>query len=258
MKIIYLHRLDLNNPGDLWSTPEKYLPIEGNVYDIAAPPVKESCDLLIVGGGGIINQKEPWSSRLEGWMDSVSFGRAVIWGAGVEAKSARMPALSRFDLIGARNVDSGAAFFVPCISCLHTIFDEAPAGRGVGIISHKKRSISTEGIVNAPNDIETVVNYIKQHAVIVTASYHAAYWATLLGRKVYVFDSPGYEKKNLPQKMLTFERQPEIITDLSAVDPSPPPKKAPADGEPLLFRYRRLNREFSASVFALVGMASPI
>lgn len=248
INVVNLHRLDRANPGDLWAAPLNYLPTTGRRFDIAAPPQAVSCDLLIVGGGGIVTDRGRWKGWLEGWMDAIACRKAVIWGANVAPGMVGLPIMDRFDLIGARNVNAPFRF-VPCASCLHSAFDDAPRGRGVGVISHRNRIIPGSDIVNSPNDFETIVDFISARDTIVTSSYHAAYWSMLMDRRVYLYDSPDFTKR-FPPKLSSMELQPPRITDLSQVEDIASPSGSGAPGA-LLERYRGYNRAFARDVLDL-------
>lgn len=249
MVVVNLHRVDRRNPGDLYASPLHYFDVGGRCVDIATPPEKINCDLLIVGGGGIVSHRGVWKTWLDNWMAAIQSKKAVIWGAAVSPKMHKEAVFSRFVLVGARNSDAGPACrFVPCASCLHPAFDDAPAGKGVGIVSHNNRIIPGAELVNSPNDFDTVVNYIKSKSAIVTSSYHVAYWSQLLGRAIYIWDSPTFQKP-LAGKMYTFDEPIPHITDLAEA------KAAPLDPrrEARLDRYREINRRFAKEVFAAVN-----
>ncbi len=240
LKVIGLHRIDETNPGDLWSTPLSYF-ANGDRYDIYEDAQEAECDVLILGGGAIISAQSPWIEGLTSWMDSIKFKKAVIWGAMVPPNFKNLDIINRFDIVGARNIDSGQEF-LPCASCMHPIFDNAPMGTGLGRISHKKRPIPGDGIGNAPNSLEAVVDYIKQHSTIVTTSYHAAYWSLLLDRKVYIYAHPDFKN---PGKMLSFSVQPQLVSSLDEIVIDPGERTA---SRKLLDEYRKLNRAFAKRV----------
>ena len=82
---------------------------------------------------------------------------------------------------------------MPCVSCLHPLLDvlrdEPPVGP-VAVIEHPQfMALKTRRwprLSNTGHSLEYVLGFIAAHRVLVTSSYHAAYWAILLGRRVVV------------------------------------------------------------------------
>jgi len=125
-------------------------------------------------------------------------------------------------LVGCRDFDPSSQFrWVPCVSCLHESLDPPRVSRqfffgtlpayddGAGcaerigmltstvpegnhVAAHLddwvKRSLlnATDVLSNAGTDMSPIVEFLRRYDVIVTSSYHAAYWSTLLGKKVIV------------------------------------------------------------------------
>ena len=85
---------------------------------------------------------------------------------------------------------------LPCSSCLHPIFDEFPVSKIVdnemtGIFGHSdflkiKEFNRSKNFEYIGKDIVSVVRSIASCSSIVTSSYHCAYWAMLLGKKVSI------------------------------------------------------------------------
>lgn len=129
----------------------------------------------------------------------------IIWGAGhngnYEKKfkgSLEYPKwLRNFDLVGVR--DWGQEHeWVPCASCMHPALREKHVIKHPVIwFEHKKQLIkSTEfgsdpipRFVNSGDNIAETIRLLGSADVIITNSYHGAYWGTLLGRKVIVIEA---------------------------------------------------------------------
>lgn len=129
----------------------------------------------------------------------------IIWGAGhngnYEKKfkgTLNYPKwLQNFNLIGVR--DYGQQYeWVPCASCMHPALREKHVIKHPVIwFEHKKQMIkSTEfgndpvpRFINSGGNIEETIRILGSADVIVTNSYHGAYWGTLLGRKVIVVEA---------------------------------------------------------------------
>ena len=88
--------------------------------------------------------------------------------------------------------------WVPCASVLHPCIENNMshvATKDFLVIDHWKRKPITLDIhhtrlVNNPCTIEQIVSTIADHNYVLTSSYHVAYWATLLKKKVIVISDP--------------------------------------------------------------------
>ena len=115
-------------------------------------------------------------------------------------------------MIGVRDFGTSNYDWVPCPSVLHPAFNEnlkKISTKDFLIIDHWKRPITfnkkVTRIANKPNNINAILEAIAEHRYVITTSYHAAYWATLLRKKTIVVGS------NLPQKFYTLKHQPVIV-----------------------------------------------
>ena len=197
-----IHRVD-NNPGDLWSSPRHYFqfpqPKLIDIFDIKALEEIPQGANCILGGGGLIKQifqpsfdilfrrkckivfwalGERWSQDLnKGWIDE-------------KKKKLITPAAFNpfLHLVSMRSYEPGIEW-LPCASCNHTIFDrQYPSVKNpdnIKILEHKKVNIENpEGypkIKNDPSTIDEMVGFIAGASILITNSYHAMYWAYLLG-----------------------------------------------------------------------------
>jgi len=129
-------------------------------------------------------------------------GPKYIWGAGhndlSESNTLKYSKfLSEYRAVGIRDYQEGSKYdWVPCASCLH------PALRGNYTIKndviwfeHKKQLIKDFGndpiprFVNSGANIEQTIELLGSANIILTNSYHGAYWGTLLGKRVVVVDA---------------------------------------------------------------------
>lgn len=146
-------------------------------------------------------------------------GPRIIWGAGHNSdtnkkiKSLEYPDwLADFDLIGIR--DFGQPYgWVPCASCMHPALRKKYSIKNKVIwFEHKKqlmKSVDFGGdpiprFVNSGNNIEHTIELLGSAEIIITNSYHGAYWGTLLGKRVIV-DAPW------SSKFWTMKHQPRIL-----------------------------------------------
>lgn len=123
-----------------------------------------------------------------------------IWGAGQNSSvdDFEYPEeMKQFDRVGIR--DFGQYYeWAPCASCMHPAFSKTYSVRNPVIwFEHKKQLIkdkvfgneSIPRFVNSGSNIEQTIELLGSAEVVLTNSYHGAYWATLLKRKVIVVGS---------------------------------------------------------------------
>lgn len=212
--LTHVFRADATNSGDWWSLPAHYAPFphKGHLLDIASfrpdTPLHRN---VLVGGGGLISPHFP---QLEQLMHRADV-RLIGWGLGhnmavdveagfVEESELRYPHyLDRFDLLGIR--DHGTPYrWVPCASCLHPAFSrDYPVRHEVVVYEHKRVPTGLDGfpkMTNDGNDIIAALEFLGSGRLVLTNSYHGAYWATLLGRRViaFPFSSKFYGLKHRP------------------------------------------------------------
>ena len=111
--------------------------------------------------------------------------------------------LNRFDLVGMRDYGTQYAW-APCPSCLLPGLElPSPPIHEIVIYEHKRIAIPIDGFprnTNAGDDINSVLAFLASGEVVITNSYHGAYWATLLGRRVLAIPnmSKMYRFKHAP------------------------------------------------------------
>ena len=160
-------------------------------------------------------------------------------------------ALERLSLVGVR--DFGTKFdFVPCVSCLHYAFDNGPdPEHDLVIYEHRHHPISGPGGIprlrNDCSSAEEAIGFLASGRTVVTSSYHGAYWAMLLGRRVAII--PPWSAK-----FHRFEKAPGVWTDGDLSQAERVAVDYSAEG--LLERYRDLNRRFHGRVMERLSQAS--
>ncbi len=197
-------RADTNNVGDLYSSPCRYFQFHGyevRNYDILRDidkVVKEKVDVLILGGGGLLNNY--FKGSVKRLKELTGARLLVAWGVGQHEDQHNWQLnyktfqygeyLGGFTCIGIR--DYGFEYqWVPCASCMHPIFDvEKEPVQEYVVFEHKNFKIPVNGVPRLTNhgiSFEEVIDFLASGETIITSSYHGAYWATLLRRKVIVF-----------------------------------------------------------------------
>lgn len=212
--VLNVHKFNTTNVGDFYSGPHHYFEeLKGKVLDIGG--IREinrkkrtdwienvSHNSLIIGGGGLLNLRH-FSKQIDLFEALAKKGKkAVLWGCGHNetdrSKFGKQVIYhldhKNFGLAGTRDY-SMPTEFVPCVSCLHPIFDKKfSETQEIGILFNHK-SIKNDALLNKlkdypftsnTTDLEEMVSFIGASNTIVTDSYHAMYWAMLLGKKTVV------------------------------------------------------------------------
>jgi uncharacterized protein YggL (DUF469 family) len=213
MKRLFISRLDKLNPGDYWSTPKHYFDEFKNdewvdVFEFGKKNLA-SYDKIIVGGGGLLFNSN-FDKALSLLQHSKYIEKVLFWGVGVnsvfdkdssqeqidEAVGKFPYKLKVFNKFQLNLRDKQERYNVlPCASCLHPVFDTKEkivrkylAIKHTKINSFKNRPLYDEihKIYTIDNTIENVIAEIKRSEIVVTQSYHGAYWAALCNKKVIV------------------------------------------------------------------------
>ena len=209
--VINIHRYDPNNVGDYYCAPHQYFEeLKGKVLDINGirKVSKEerknwvnevSQKSLIIGGGGLLNLPH-FDLQMKLFETLGGKGKkTVLWGPGHNdtdrskfGKSVSYNVdLKNFGLVGVRDY-SHKDQWVPCVSCLHTIFDQNfNETQELGVLFGKK-STKNEALQKKlqhyptssnTTNLEEMVSFIGQSNTLITDSYHAMYWGILMGKK---------------------------------------------------------------------------
>lgn len=128
-------------------------------------------------------------------------GPRFVWGAGhnssnfIKFKEIRWPReLARFTKVGIRDYDEFSKFqWAPCASCMHPALEKKYAIKNDVIwFEHKKQLIKDFGddaiprFINSGSNVEQTIELLGSANIILTNSYHGAYWGTLLKKRVIV------------------------------------------------------------------------
>lgn len=209
---VNIHRFDKNNVGDYYCAPHHYFEeLKGKFLDIsgfrsASKKISNhwidtaSNNGLIIGGGGLLNLRH-FEMQMQLFEELNKKGKkTILWGPGHNDTNKNNFGkaitynvnLKNFGLVGVRDY-SYKNHWVPCVSCLHSIFDDPyTETREVGILFGKKSSKNKElanqlkafDSTSNTTNLDEMVKFIGSSETVVTDSYHAMYWAILLGKKV--------------------------------------------------------------------------
>lgn len=120
------------------------------------------------------------------------------WGVGHNSSDmdiCEYPAeLNNYQEVGIRDYNNRYNW-APCASCMHPALNKKYTIKNRVIwFEHKKQLIKDRGFghdpiprfINSGNNIEQTIELLGSAEIVLTNSYHGAYWATLLGRRVIV------------------------------------------------------------------------
>ena len=268
--VVNLHRIDIRNAGDYYSGPHHYFEeLKGTAVDIfdykgeddevADNFINSICNnSLIVGGGGLLN-RGGFRRQLHLVEELTQKGKkTVLWGVGHNEKSPSTYGkvknynvdVSKFGLVGTRDV-SMPGEWVPCVSCMHSIFDKKyEVTQETGVVFHKdtlKKPRITRKFQDYPTssnttDMDSLINFIGASEAIVTDSYHTMYWSMLMGKKVVAIPNSS--------KFYDFKYKPVVSNfDNCLLDLK---KAIPVTG--LLEECRDINKNFAAKVFSYLNL----
>lgn len=191
--ILGLHIRDSLNAGDRWSSPLEYFEFPGHevvIGDMRAPPDVRP-DLVIYGGGSITASPDfhAWPCPVVAWGVGHHV-RTEPWHEAMAAEHARAAAVCALYFPRDR-VPGLEQAWTPCASCMHPVFDEALEPRYLmARYSAARRIDVSDGagphMTNEGGTIEEAVRFLASGELVITSSYHGAYWAGLLGREVRV------------------------------------------------------------------------
>lgn len=236
-KIINYHIKNEKNIGDLMCAPAHYFDI-GKTLDIRDD---EKSSVAIFGGGAI-------SSSVRKYFNSKGASIKILWGVGSTVRnkfeSPTHPSYDGVQLIGIRDYQASLNNknfnWVPCASCMAKEFDNInPPKQDLVFYGHKKVSPmnnNNNAMNNDNKDFKKVIEHLSLGETVVTSSYHGAYWALLLGRKVVCIP--------FGSKFFGFKHPPTIVKKYDGQ------KGLSYDG--LLEEYREKNKEYWNKVQCII------
>lgn len=266
-----LHYAVTRNVGDLCSLPMFYfsLPKPVQPWDIKnAWPARRDVNLLFGGGG--VDSSPPVERAVKAIAKHP--GRRIVWGGGTHLGKgvfSSAGALASFELAGIRDwvPEYKGASWVPCASCMSGLFDRpCRIEHEVVVFEQEHLPLFLVGLptmrtcipktptgrrpdIPPPESAEVwdffgrCVAFLSSGETVITTSYHGAYWATLLGRKVVVVP-PSWSDK------FRFMRHPVVLSDKAGCLAA---RTAARSYPQALDECRASNRIFSESVIELLS-----
>jgi hypothetical protein len=213
MKIINVHFDKNDNLGDWAAAPGQYYSFIDEIVDWSWRPTEEC--FVIFGGGGHIMRPED-KDLLEIMSDSLVLG-SCIWGGGHNKEIAKPgkypPYVTQQNLTGLRDANRflpDGVMHVPCVSCMHPIFDATHKIKHDTVLYlHKFTRHINEQFKDVPRlmnhggsheDLAKAISFIGTGRYVFTNSYHGIYWSALLGRKAILMATPNtrFTMTNIP------------------------------------------------------------
>lgn len=198
--LFFVHCADKTNIGDMLCTPISLFDSYKKTYNQIVMDIREdmplsrvkSDDIIILGGGGLLNYNDDWNKRINQLLATQA--RVIAWGVGLNTHyddlAQKIPIdFDRFSLFGGRDWN-GHKNYCPCVSCLNPkIHRYYPIVRPIGIVEHKENPIPLdyERISNNAGEKQDIFSFIGSSKVIITNTYHGAYWGLLMGKKVILY-----------------------------------------------------------------------
>jgi hypothetical protein len=182
---------------------------------LASPDRRQLQDLLDTKSWDLVNHQhstthqeflQQYQSLVARTLEKLPSNTAprFVWGAGINsdvekestgAKYSRW--LGEYRSVGVRDWFDGNKFsWAPCASCMHPALQIKYAIKNDVIwFEHKKQLIKDFGsepiprFVNSGSNIDQTIEILGSANIVLTNSYHGAYWATLMGKRVVVVDA---------------------------------------------------------------------
>ena len=217
-----------NNAGDKYSLPSLFYNFENyrkeytdKIWDTIeniSNHQYQNC-IIIFGGGGIIDLNEDRSKQFK-TLENNDTNIYFHWGSGENLTDNALgwvkDTFSNFVFVGRRDYYESYPpnqRYVPCVSCkLPQLKLNYNIKRTIGIVQHTwLHPINHLDYPSINMDlfkysIDDIIRFIGESEVIITSSYHATYWALLLGKKVII-------SKSWSTKFDYLKYKPTILTD---------------------------------------------
>jgi hypothetical protein len=223
VKILGLHFRNTNNIGDRTCHPLDYFDFTNGgrnqitCSDIRGFPFIEQLDVIVFGGGALGSL----SQRIRQIYPNATF---VGWGIGCTSRdllpvdpNAHNQASKGFSLWGGRDW-LASPDYVPCVSCMSPIFDEnfgikndavVYGHSGVRPLKEEATKLGLPYLDNTtPTSLREALEFLASGKTVITSSYHGAYWATLLGRRVAMLP--------FGTKFFSLKHRPPIADDIAS------------------------------------------
>lgn len=214
-EIVFVHKFKTKNTGDLNICPKDYFSeyfsnfvtkkfdIDDFYYMNFIPNENR---IFIVGGGGLINQNDNWNRWIT---DLCNNHKTILWGVGDNqhnnCKINYEINLENAALAGFRDINTGYTY-VPCVSCLSKLLDKRCEIKNniVCVVHYEQLAEFPYPTMYNNQDFEELISFISEGEIILTNTYHVAYWSMLMCKKVILFNIFSSKFKNFKYEIKKY------------------------------------------------------
>lgn len=196
--IHFIHVCEPRNPGDMLSYPYLYFKsyfkhfncMIHTTKDIKFESIKAN-DVVILASGGCFECLDSFQDSINRLLDMCD--NVISWGCGHNAHQGRPVYwgidFDKFRLLSVRDWQFPGQKYVPCVSCMLDLLDNKyDIKRKIGIVEHQDFPIDLEGEkINHKVGINAIIDFIGSSEIIITNTYHCAYWAMCMDKKVILY-----------------------------------------------------------------------
>lgn len=212
-EIVFIHKLKTKNTGDQEICPydyfknyfDQYIVQKFDIDDLNYLSFKKA--IFILGGGGLINQNDNWNNWTNKLIENKN--KVIGWGLGFNQHYDRpvksKMKLSEFSLLGIRDYNVKQPY-LPCVSCLRIDNEASKIVRKIGCIIHYENTKNPFDFPTIYNNqsFEEIIKFIKESEIIITNTYHAMYWSTLMNKKVILYNPFSNRFDNFKYKPVIY------------------------------------------------------
>ena len=203
-RIHFIRCLDIYNTGDMNCGPDLYFQEFTNQFCCFFHSIKNidytligQNDWVILGGGGMLDCSRQYQNAINRLLEIN--GHVISWGLGHNEHHAdsiyywgasEKIKYDKFFLFTTRDWKYGNDRFCPCVSCMMPGLERHYAlKRRVGVLTHHEILIKEFDLDTCNNSrpLDEILEFIGSSEIILTNTYHGAYWATLMGKKVIIY-----------------------------------------------------------------------
>jgi len=225
---VFYNRFSYFNQGDINALPllyfndffKNYNVVVSNIFNLPRKKISPS-DIVIFGGGGIIDDNKIWNTAISSAQKLCE--NVIIWGAGINTimQDGTIKHLepnvdySKMKLVGVRDYNNPLGIpYTPCSSCLISYLEKkASIKHEIVQMIHPRKQDQKFINLDLPNlnhfsSLETIFDFISSSEVVLTTSYHCAFWAVLMKKKVIIPES-----KLRATKYYFYKYKPAVLED---------------------------------------------
>lgn len=236
IRIHFIHIFEAQNSGELLCNPydyflefsEKYLCMQHDIRTLKHSEIHKE-DWVILGGGGLFEVREDFQKTINFILQKTY--KVISWGCGHNQHNDHDEILtkinySRFLYLATRDFCFNSnEEYCPCVSCMNPMLDiKFQEKNKIGIIEHLDYPITEFEFPKIKNSASprNIMQFIAESEYILTNSYHAIYWSTLMNKKVILYkpfstkfdflkDKPVIYNGNLEDSMKKSKNYPDAL-----------------------------------------------